>query len=349
MNSFRPSDKEQGDRLTKQSSDVSFLPKKAGFGSLPRLISQPISAASDGLAAANTGHGHGLHQAFSVAEGGTGASSLLHEGRHHLSKVAPRMNNSIGAMAQSSNAAGVAGKALGFASKAAPFAWAGNMALQGVDVAMDPAKNLAETQQVANKGVAGRAWHGFANPIKTIAGAGQMLGEIGKLNFQNSAYEAARNPGQINQNYTPTYTSSATSTGPGLPSNVSVPIKQIPQQANQFQPVGQPFQKKSNVQLPQLQTSIPNETPENLYNRIVSRKVNVDQFFNNATKHSWDIPGIPGFLARTVARKAEKNPDPYLKSLVDKVPKNRVIDAIKRNPDAFKNVSNKITGANNVA
>lgn len=99
----------------------------------------------------------------------------------------------------------------------------------------------------------------------------------------------------------------------------------------------------------ELSTTVPNETPENLYNRIVSKKVNVDQFFNNATKHNWDIPGIPGFLARTVARKAEKNPDPYLKSLVDKVPKNTVIDVIKRNPDAFKNVSNKITGANNVA
>jgi len=98
-----------------------------------------------------------------------------------------------------------------------------------------------------------------------------------------------------------------------------------------------------------LATTVPNETPENLYNRIVSRKVNVDQFFNNATKHNWDIPGVPGFLARTVARRAEKNPDPYLKSLVDKVPKNTVIDVIKRNPDAFKNVSNKITGANNVA
>jgi len=327
---------------------LSLLSKKAGFGSLPRLISQPISAASDGLAVANTGHGHGLHQAFSVAEGGTGASSLLHEGRHHLSKVAPRMNNSIGAMTQSSNAAGVAGKALGFASKAAPFAWAGNMALQGVDVAMDPAKNLAETQQVANKGVVGRAWHGFANPIKTIAGTGQMLGELGKLNVQNSMDEAARNPGQINQNYTPTYTSSATSTGPGIPSNVSVPIKQIPQQANQFQPVGQPFQKKSNVQLPQLQTSIPNETPEGLYKRILSKNLNVDQFFNNAIKHDWKIPGVPGFLARTVARKAQQNPDPYLNSLRNKVPKKTIIDAIIRNPDAFKNVSNNSINTANI-
>jgi hypothetical protein len=99
----------------------------------------------------------------------------------------------------------------------------------------------------------------------------------------------------------------------------------------------------------QLSTSVPNETPENLYNRIVSKNLNIGQFFNNAVKHNWDIPGVPAFLARTVARKAEKNPDPYLKSLINKVPKNTVIDAIKRNPDAFKNVSNKITGANNVA
>jgi len=99
----------------------------------------------------------------------------------------------------------------------------------------------------------------------------------------------------------------------------------------------------------QLSTSVDGETPEALYKRIMAKNLNVDQFFQNATNHDWKIPGVPGFLARTVARKAQQNPDPYLKSLIDKVPKNRVIDAIKRNPDAFKNVSNKITGANNVA
>jgi len=104
-----------------------------------------------------------------------------------------------------------------------------------------------------------------------------------------------------------------------------------------------------NKKAVELSTSVPNETPDDLYKRIISKKINIDQFFNNATKHNWDIPGIPGFLARTVARKAEKDPDPYLNSLINKVPKNTVIDAIKRNPDAFKNVSNKITGANNVA
>jgi hypothetical protein len=109
-----------------------------------------------------------------------------------------------------------------------------------------------------------------------------------------------------------------------------------------------PQLKKESTET-QLSTSIPGETPEELYKRIMAKNLNVDQFFQNATNHDWKIPGVPGFLARTVARKAQQNPDPYLESLRNKVPKNTIIDAIKKNPDAFKNVSSGGLNTKNIS
>jgi hypothetical protein len=91
----------------------------------------------------------------------------------------------------------------------------------------------------------------------------------------------------------------------------------------------------------ELNTSVPGETPEDLLKRILNDKINKDVFFENAAKHDWNISGVPAMIARTVARKAQQNPDPYLRSLRDKVSPSTILEVIKNNATAFDSVSAK--------
>jgi hypothetical protein len=159
------------------------------LNSLKKTVTTPTSVASDGVAVSHFGGGHGVHQAASVIEGATSTASLAQEAYHGASKALPAVEKAVGGVAEASKAAGGAGKLLGMASKAAPYAWAGNMVLQGVDVAMDPAKNKADTAALADKNVLERAWEGFKSPVKTIAGTGQMLGELASLTYGNALDE----------------------------------------------------------------------------------------------------------------------------------------------------------------
>jgi len=94
----------------------------------------------------------------------------------------------------------------------------------------------------------------------------------------------------------------------------------------------------------ELKTSVPGETPEQLATRLASGNINKQQFFQNAKQHKWNIPGVP--FANTVVQNAipriQKNPQPYLESL-KKVPKQKVVDIISKNPGAFKMVNNSNT------
>ena len=153
------------------------------LNSLKKTVTTPTSVASDGVAVSHFGGGHGVHQAASVIEGATSTASLAQEAYHGASKALPAVEKAIGGVAE--------------ASKAAPYAWAGNMVLQGVDVAMDPAKNKADTAALADKNVLERAWEGFKSPVKTIAGTGQMLGELASLTYGNALDEYKRNTSSI--------------------------------------------------------------------------------------------------------------------------------------------------------
>lgn len=89
----------------------------------------------------------------------------------------------------------------------------------------------------------------------------------------------------------------------------------------------------------ELNTSVPGETPEDLLKRILNDKINKEVFLENAAKHDWNISGVPAMIARTVARKAQQNPDPYLRSLRDKVSPSTILEVIKNNATAFDSVS----------
>jgi hypothetical protein len=142
--------------------------------------------ASDGLAASNFGQGSGIGKVASSIEGATSAASLAKDVYQGASKIMPSVNKVMGGLAEASQIAKGAGNILGAASKAAPIASLGSMALQGIDVARDPAANKAATMDLANKGALGRAFEGFSNPVKTIAGTGQLLGELASLTYNNS-------------------------------------------------------------------------------------------------------------------------------------------------------------------
>jgi hypothetical protein len=89
----------------------------------------------------------------------------------------------------------------------------------------------------------------------------------------------------------------------------------------------------------ELQTSIPGETPVQLANRLVSGNINKNKFFENAQSHSWRGLPVPSFLVKKVISSAKENPEPYLRSL-QKVPKDKIVDIISKNPEAFKTVQN---------
>lgn len=91
--------------------------------------------------------------------------------------------------------------------------------------------------------------------------------------------------------------------------------------------------KKSN----QLQTSVPGETPAQLAARLVSGKINKDKFFQNAGSHSWKGLPVPSFIVKKVLSSAKENPEPYLNSL-RKVPTEKIVDIITKNPEVFKTV-----------
>jgi hypothetical protein len=74
---------------------------------------------------------------------------------------------------------------VGGAAKAAPWLAAGNMVMQGVDVAKNPEANKQEVSALAEQNPLQRAAYGFMNPIKAIAGTGQALGELA-----STAYDA---------------------------------------------------------------------------------------------------------------------------------------------------------------
>lgn len=142
--------------------------------------------ASDGLAASNFGQGSGIGKVASSIEGATSAASLAKDVYQGASKIMPSVNKVMGGLAEASQIAKGAGNVLGAVSKAAPIASAGSMILQGADVIRDPAANKAATMELANKGALSRAFEGFSNPIKTIAGTGQLLGELASVTYNNS-------------------------------------------------------------------------------------------------------------------------------------------------------------------
>lgn len=110
--------------------------------------------------------------------------------------------------------------------------------------------------------------------------------------------------------------------------------------------------KKSSVQkhAEGLQTSVPNETPAQLAQRMSTGNVNVNKLLNTAVDYPWKSTGFPGPIVRGAARmlknQYQANPasiNPYLESL-KKMPKEKVESIITANPDAFKGVSNRVPG-----
>jgi hypothetical protein len=316
------------------------------------FVNPTVSTAADLNSASHVPHaashvGSNFKTNYALAEGVSSAGALTHEGIHALKHTAPIVNQvaakipytPIGSAISSTAGAGVSAL-----SRVAPWMWAGNMAMEGVNVATNPKESLDDaTSSLESKGPLGRAWYGFTNPIKTIAATGRAFGEL------VGSYTPSNNSGQ---QFIPRPQQNNIQQNSFLPKPTGSP-QPMPSTQNSFlpKPVGtpQPIQKTSSQdKFTGLQTTVPNETPEALYGRIMSKNLNVDQFFNNAIKHDWKIPGVPGFLARTVARKAQQNPDPYLNSLRNKVQKSTIIDAIKRNPEAFKNVSNNTLNTTNI-
>jgi hypothetical protein len=88
----------------------------------------------------------------------------------------------------------------------------------------------------------------------------------------------------------------------------------------------------------ELETSVLKETPEQLASRLTSGNINKDKFFENASRHSWKGVPVPSFMIKSVLEKAQKNPEPYLRSL-KKVNKEKIVDIIQKNPEAFKMVN----------
>lgn len=102
---------------------------------------------------------------------------------------------------------------------------------------------------------------------------------------------------------------------------------------------GKKLPKKVKTKSAELNTSVPGETPMQLASRLVTGNINKDRFFQNAESHSWKGLPVPSFLVRKVLSSAKQNPEPYLNSL-KKVPKEKIVDIITKNPEAFKTVQN---------
>lgn len=100
---------------------------------------------------------------------------------------------------------------------------------------------------------------------------------------------------------------------------------------------GKKLPKKLKAKSAELNTSIPGETPIQLAERLVSGRINKDKFFQNAQSHSWKGLPVPSFMVRKVLGSAQQNPGPYLNSL-KKVPKDKIVDIISKNPEVFKTV-----------
>lgn len=102
---------------------------------------------------------------------------------------------------------------------------------------------------------------------------------------------------------------------------------------------GKKLPKKKKTKLAELNTSIPGETPVQLAQRLISGNINKDKFFQNAESHAWKGLPVPSFIIKKVLSSAKQNPEPYLKSL-QKVPTNKIVDIISKNPEVFKTVKN---------
>lgn len=92
-----------------------------------------------------------------------------------------------------------------------------------------------------------------------------------------------------------------------------------------------------------LNTSVPGETAPQLAQRLLSGNVNKGKLLDTAASFDWNIPGVPSFLARTVARKAKADPEPYMRSL-KKVDPKKITEVIEKNPRAFDQVSASVPG-----
>ena len=106
---------------------------------------------------------------YALGEGISSLGGLVHEGTHALKHVAPAVSQlATKAPAVISSVASGVGTAAKFLGRVAPWAWAGNMAMEAVDVARDPQKAIQDTENaLEGKGGLARAWHGFTNPIKS--------------------------------------------------------------------------------------------------------------------------------------------------------------------------------------
>jgi hypothetical protein len=156
---------------------------------IPRILKTPVKDASDAGFVAATGQ----HGPLSVIDGLASGATLVTEGAELAGKYIPKMAGAAEALTSNP----VVGKAV----TAAPYLWAANMALQAADVAQNPEANKQQIQEVSNYtgttlgGVPidpslQRAWYGVNNPVKTIAGAAQLTGDLGGTVMQNYQDEA---------------------------------------------------------------------------------------------------------------------------------------------------------------
>jgi len=81
-----------------------------------------------------------------------------------------------------------------FSGKASPFVWAAGVGLEGANTAAHPesAENFAH--ETAEKPWYQRAWSGFSNPVKSIAGATTIVGQLAKQKYDQANSPQIQSP-----------------------------------------------------------------------------------------------------------------------------------------------------------
>lgn len=185
------------------------------------MVTPLVGAAADANTVRTSGGNTGALALYNNTEVAGSGASLAEAGGVAARKFTPSIANLVTGSSTIANA----GKAIGAASKASPYLWAGNMVLQGIDVATNPEKNKQETLALAKKPPLERAIDGFTNPIKTIAGTGQALGELAHLEYENSKYKNSKLPNYITPTPAKTMNNSAAPQASGSPAPTPTPGK----------------------------------------------------------------------------------------------------------------------------
>lgn len=104
----------------------------------------------------------------------------------------------------------------------------------------------------------------------------------------------------------------------------------------------EPEEAVKKAEAPQLQTSVPGETPDQLLSRVRQNNIKFPKFMQNAQQHKWNVPGVPfaNSMIQGFLKDNSQNPE-AIKNKINNQSDDTLRKVINKNPDAFKGVQSQ--------